>query len=94
MSTTITMSTEILVYPSPFDHFINIEVTCEEGIDCIILLADLNSAKIIRILGAGLSKGFNKIPIGGLHALPLGAYNLDIKTPTGDSIFKTEIIKQ
>ena len=94
MSLLIKMSTKVFVYPSPFDHFINIEVTCEEGMDCIILLADLETSKIIRILGAGLIKGFNRIPMGGLHSLPLGGYQLEIKTPDGDSIYEIQVIKQ
>ena len=58
------------------------------------LLAELETSKIIRILGAGLIKGFNRIPIGGLHSLPLGGYQLEIKTPDGDSIYEIKVIKQ
>ena len=88
------MSIEISVYPNPFDYFITIEVMCAEDKDCIILLADLENSKIIRMMGAGLGKGINKIPLENLQSLQLGAYQLDIKTADGDTIYKTKLIKQ
>jgi hypothetical protein len=88
------MSIEISVYPNPFDYFITIEVMCAEDKDCIILLADMENSKIIRMMGAGLGKGINKIPLENLHSLQLGAYQLDIKTSEGDTIYKTKLIKQ
>ena len=45
------LTTEISVFPNPFDHFIILEVTCEEPMDCIILLADLGPGKIVRMMG-------------------------------------------
>ena len=50
------IATAISVYPNPFDHFVTLEVTCEENQDCIILLADLQQSKIIRMMGAGLGE--------------------------------------
>ena len=88
------MSTEISIYPNPFDYVINIEMTCAENRDCIILLADLQDSKIIRMLGAGLEKGLNKIPLEDLHSLKLGSYQLDIKDPQGDTIYKTMLVKR
>lgn len=88
------MSTAISVYPNPFDHYIQIELTCAENRDCIILLADLKDNRIIRMLGAGLEKGVNKIPLDDLQSLQLGEYQLDIKDPTGESIYETMLIKQ
>lgn len=88
------MSTAISVYPNPFHHFIQIELTCAENRDCIILLADLKDNRIIRMLGAGLEKGVNKIPLDDLQSLQLGEYQLDIKDPTGESIYETMLIKQ
>ena len=88
------MPTEILVYPNPFDYFINIEMTCAEQNDCIISLADTQNSKIIRMLGAGLGRGINKIPLAGLDTLDLGSYQLDIKSPEGDTIYKTMLVKQ
>jgi hypothetical protein len=88
------MPTEISVYPNPFEGFINIEVTCAENRDYIILLADLQNSRIIRMLGAGLGKGINKIPIQDLHSLELGSYQLDIKSAEGDTIYKTMLVKQ
>ena len=88
------MPTKISVYPNPFDYFINIEMTCAENKDCIILLADIQNSKIIRMLGAGLGKGINKIPLADLHQLQLGSYQLDIKSSEGDTIYKTMLIKQ
>ncbi len=88
------MPIEISVYPNPFDCFINIEVTCMEEKDYIILLADLQNSKIIRMLGAGLTKGVNKIPLDDLHSLQLGPYQLDIRSAEGDTIYKTKLIKQ
>ena len=86
--------TEISVYPNPFEGFINIEVTCPENRDVIILLADLQNSKIIRMLGAGLGKGLNKIPIQDLDILKKGSYQLDIKNAEGETIYKTMLIKQ
>ncbi len=91
MSTT---TTEISVYPNPFNYFINIEVTCAENRDCIILLADLQNSKIIRMMGAGLGAGMNKIPLVNLDSLQLGSYQLDIKSAEGDTIYQTMLLKQ
>jgi len=51
------MPTAVSVHPNPFDRFIEIELTCAENRDCIILLANLKDNRIIRMLGAGLEKG-------------------------------------
>ncbi|MBN9380798.1 MAG: hypothetical protein J0H74_08540 [Chitinophagaceae bacterium] len=88
------MPTAVSVYPNPFDRFIEIELTCAENGDCIILLANMKDNRIIRMLGAGLEKGVNKIPLDNLHSLQLGSYQLDIKAPTGDTIYKTMLVKQ
>jgi hypothetical protein len=88
------MPTEVSVYPNPFKYFITIEVTCVENRDCIILLADLQNSKIIRMLGAGLGAGTNRIPIVNLDALELGTYQLDIKSAEGDTIYQTMLFKQ
>lgn len=88
------MPTEVLVYPNPFDYFINIEMTCAESNDCIISLADTQNSKIIRMLGAGLGRGLNKIPLAGLQSLQLGSYQLDIKSASGDTIYKAMLTKQ
>lgn len=88
------MPTEISVYPNPFNYFINIEVTCAENRDCIILLADLQNSRIIRMLGAGLGKGMNTIPLADLDSLQLGSYQLDIKSAEGDTIYQTMLFKQ
>ncbi len=88
------MPIEISVYPNPFKAFITIEVVCMEDQDCILLLADVQNSKIIRMIGAGLGKGLNKIPLEDLHSLQSGAYQLDIKNADGDSIYKTQLIKQ
>jgi hypothetical protein len=87
-------ATAISVYPNPFDHFVTLEVTCEENQDCIILLADLKQAKIIRMMGAGLSEGTNKIRIDDLAPLLPGSYQLDIRIATGDVLYQTLLIKQ
>jgi hypothetical protein len=88
------MPTAVSVYPNPFDRYIEIELTCAENGDCIILLANLNNNKIIRMLGAGLEKGVNKIPLDDLQSLQLGSYQLDIRDPAGDTIYQTMLIKQ
>jgi len=46
------------------------------------------------MLGAGLEKGVNKIPLDDLQTLQLGSYQLDIKNPAGDTIYQTMLIKQ
>ena len=89
-----TMPTEISVYPNPFDQVITIEVTCAENNDYIILLADVQNSRIIRMLGAGLGAGTNKIPLQDLQSLEMGFYQLDIKTADGDTIYKTMLTKQ
>jgi hypothetical protein len=88
------MAIEISVYPNPFDHYLMLEITCEETIDCIILLADLQHGKIIRMLGAGLRIGTNRVPIDDLKALSAGNYQLEIKTAAGDPVYKTKLFKQ
>ena len=88
------MPTAVSVYPNPFDRFIEIELTYAENGDCIILLANMKDNRIIRMLGAGLEKGVNKIPLDDLQSLQLGSYQLDIKDPTGDTIYKTMLVKQ
>jgi hypothetical protein len=88
------IASAISVYPNPFDHYVTLEVTCEENNDCIILLADLNQAKIIRMMGAGLNIGTNKIRLDKLAQLQPGSYQLDIRTAAGDILYQTMLIKQ
>jgi hypothetical protein len=88
------MAKEISVYPNPFDFYIILEITCEEDIDCIILLADIKEEKIVRMLGAGLKAGINRIPFDDLQLLPAGTYILNIKTAAGDPIYQTKVFKQ
>lgn len=88
------MTFEISVYPNPFEHYIMMEITCESDIDCIILLADVKEGKIIRMLGAGLKSGTNRIPLDNLELLEPGNYNLEIKTADGDAVYKTRLFKQ
>lgn len=88
------MLTRISVYPNPFDSFLNIELTCPEKRDFIILLADIHNTKIIRLLGAGLGKGINKIPLANLASLDVGNYQLAIKSAEGDMIYRTMLVKQ
>ena len=88
------LATAISVYPNPFDHFVTLEVTCEENNDCIILLADMVRSKIIRMMGASLIEGNNTIPIADLGYLQPGSYQLDIRTADGDILYQTMLIKQ
>ena len=88
------IATEISVLPNPFDHYITLEVTCEEHQDCIILLADLSQSKIVRMMGAGLNAGTNKIRLDDLDPLHPGTYQLDIRTAAGDLLYQTMLIKQ
>jgi hypothetical protein len=88
------LTTEISVFPNPFDHFIILEVTCEEALDSIILLADLGLGKIVRMMGAGLKDGINRVSLDDLYSLPAGQYQLDIKTVDGDVLYQTMLIKQ
>src|ERR1700754_2706472 len=88
------MAKEISVYPNPFDYYIMLEITCDENIDCIILLADVKEGKIVRMLGAGLKTGTNRIPLDDLQLLPAGTYQINIKTAAGDPIYQTKVFKQ
>jgi hypothetical protein len=88
------MAKEISVYPNPFDHYIILEITCDENIDCILLLADVKEGKIVRMLGAGLKAGINRIPLDDLQLLAPGTYQLNIKTAAGDPIYQTKVFKQ
>jgi hypothetical protein len=88
------MATEIFVNPNPFTRSINIEINCPDRDDCIILLADLQNSKIVRILGAGLSKGVNKIAIEDLHSLETGNYQLDIKNTDGERLYAAKLSKE
>ena len=88
------VTTDISVFPNPFDYFIIVELTCEEDMDCIMLLSALEEKKIVRMLGAGLKTGFNRIPLYELQNLTTGFYQLDIKTAAGDEIYQTMMIKQ
>ena len=88
------MTIEISVYPNPFEHYIMMEITCETDIDCIILLADVKQGKILRMLGAGLKSGTNRIPLENLEMLDAGNYNLEIKTASGDIVYRTRLFKQ
>ena len=88
------MAIEISVYPNPFDHYLMLEITCEEALDCIILLADLQHGKIIRMLGAGLKIGTNRVPLDDLQNLSAGNYQLEIKTAAADQVFQTRLFKQ
>jgi hypothetical protein len=88
------MTTAISVFPNPFDRFIVLEIFCEEKTDCIILLADLTAGKILRMLGAGLSEGINRLTLDDLQTLSKGQYQLDVKTITGDTLYQTLLIKQ
>jgi hypothetical protein len=88
------IATTISVYPNPFDHFVTLEMTCEENNDCIIILADLTHAKIIRMIGASLIEGNNTIPLTGLGDLQPGSYQLDIRTSDSHLLYQTMLIKQ
>ncbi len=88
------MTTETSVYPNPFDFYLILEITCDQHIDCIILLADIQRGKIIRMLGVGLKPGFNRISLDDLQSLTAGNYQLDIKTAQGDLIHQTRLFKQ
>ena len=88
------MTIEISVYPNPFEHYIMMEITCVSDVDCIILLSDITQGKIIRMLGAGLKSGTNRIPLDNLELLDAGNYNLEIKTAAGDAVYKTRLFKQ
>lgn len=88
------MTIEISVYPNPFEHYIIMEITCENEIDCIILLTDVKHGKIIRMLGAGLKAGTNRIPLDNLELLDAGNYRLEIKTAAGDAVYNTRLFKQ
>ena len=88
------MAIEISVYPNPFDYYLVLEITCEDNIDCIILLADVRQGKIIRMLGVGLKSGMNRIPFNDLATLEAGNYQLEIKTADGDPIHRTKVFKQ
>jgi hypothetical protein len=88
------LASAISVYPNPFEHFVSLEVTCDEHQDCIILLADLRQAKIIRMMGAGLNGGLNKIRLDDLDPLKPGSYQLDIRTAAGDLLYQTMLVKQ
>lgn len=88
------LTTEISVFPNPFDHFIFLEVTCEDPMDCIVLLADLGPGKIVRMLGAALRSGLNRLSLDDLQSLAIGQYQLDIKTVDGDILYQTMLIKQ
>ena len=88
------LTTEISVFPNPFDHFIMLEVTCDEPLDCIILLADLGPGRIVRMMGAGLKQGINRVSLDDLHSLAAGQYQLDIKTVDSEVLYQTMLIKQ
>jgi len=88
------MVKEISVYPNPFDYYIFLEITCDEEVDCIILLADIKEGRIVRMLGAGLRPGINRIPLNDLELLIPGTYQLNIKTADGESIYQTKVFKQ
>jgi hypothetical protein len=87
------LTTEISVFPNPFNHYVMLEVTCEEAVDCIILLADLEHGRIIRMMGAGLKNGVNRLSLDDLQSLSAGQYQLDIKTVAGDTLYQTMLIK-
>ena len=87
-------TTEISVFPNPFDHFIFLEVTCDEPFDCIILLADLEAGRILRMMGAGLNTGLNRVSLDDLQSLQPGQYQLDIKTVDGEILYQTMLIRQ
>ncbi len=88
------MAIEISVYPNPFDHYIMLEITCDENVDCIVTLADTSQDKIIRMLGAGLVCGTNRIPLDNLESLSAGNYQLEIKTSAGEPVYRTRLFKQ
>ena len=87
------LTTEISVFPNPFDHFVFLEVTCDEPLDCIILLADLSPGRIVRMVGAGLKSGINRLSLDDLQSLSAGQYQLDIKTVSGELLYQTMLIK-
>jgi hypothetical protein len=87
------LTTEISVFPNPFDKYVMVEVTCEESLDCIMLLADLGPGRIVRMMGAGLKTGINRLSFDDLHQLTAGEYQLDIKTVSGDVLYQTMLLK-
>ena len=87
------LTTEISVFPNPFDKYVMVEVTCEESLDCIMLLAALGPGRIVRMMGAGLKSGINRLSFDDLHQLTAGEYQLDIKTVSGDVLYQTMLLK-
>jgi hypothetical protein len=45
-------------------------------------------------MGASLKNGINRVSLDDLHSLPVGNYQLDIKTVAGDVLYQTMLIKQ
>ena len=87
------LTTEISVFPNPFDKYVMVEVTCEEPLDCIMLLANLGLGRIVRMMGAGLKNGINRLSFDDLQQLAPGEYQLDIKSVDGDVLYQTMLIK-
>ena len=87
------IATEVSVYPNPFEQLVTVEITCAEEQDCIILLADADNDKILRMYGAGLIKGTNMVPLSNLHSLAPGSYHLDVRTSDGETLYQTVLFK-
>ncbi|MBN9380796.1 MAG: hypothetical protein J0H74_08530 [Chitinophagaceae bacterium] len=88
------MTTAVFVSPNPFNSIIRVEITCAENENCIILLVESKDKRVRRILGVGLKKGTNHVPLDDLQSLQLGAYQLYIKDIEGGTIYKTVLVKE
>ncbi len=86
------MTSQVSVYPNPFDTILSFEVVVENNESAILRMLD-QKQKIIKMISWTLKKGTNKTSFDNLDPLPPGNYYIDIKNMDGKNLFHTKLVK-
>ena len=88
------MSTNYEVQPDQFNDAIIISMIAPDAGDFIIALSDIKSSKFVRMAGAEVREGNNKILLQGLQELPPSDYLVTISRNDGEDLYQIPLTKK
>ncbi|MEZ5045997.1 MAG: SdrD B-like domain-containing protein [Chitinophagaceae bacterium] len=88
-----TMSQDISIYPTVFEHTLNINYQSEEASDLTISLTDVRGRKI-KSMKATVSTGMNRLELSDLSSLASGTYYIHIKNENTQATHNSKVIKK